>query len=38
MKRHSTRLLGFLLLAASMVACHNKSEEDLPVTMPIRSD
>jgi phosphate transport system substrate-binding protein len=34
MKRDSIRLLGFVLLTASMVSCHNKSEEDLPVTMP----
>jgi ABC-type phosphate transport system substrate-binding protein len=34
MKRDSIRVLGFILLTASMVSCHNKSEEDLPVTMP----
>ena len=34
MKMKSIRLLGFLLLTASMVACQNKSEEDSPVAMP----
>jgi ABC-type phosphate transport system substrate-binding protein len=26
--------LGLLLLSAVLVSCHNKSEEDLPVSMP----
>jgi hypothetical protein len=34
MKNRSVSLLGLVLLAASLVACHNKSEEDLPVSMP----
>jgi len=34
MKRDLIRLLGFLVLAAGVVSCHNKAEEHLPVTTP----
>jgi len=34
MNNRSVSLLGLVLLAAGLVACHNKSEEDLPVSMP----
>ncbi len=34
MKSNSTHLLGFLVVAALLCSCHNRSEEDLPVTMP----
>jgi phosphate transport system substrate-binding protein len=33
-KRPHVFALGLLLLSAVLVSCHNKSEEDLPVTMP----
>jgi ABC-type phosphate transport system substrate-binding protein len=34
MANRSVSLLGFVLLAVGLVSCHNKSEEDLPVSMP----
>jgi phosphate transport system substrate-binding protein len=34
MKKDSVWLLGFVLLAGGLASCHNKSEEDLPVSMP----
>jgi phosphate transport system substrate-binding protein len=34
MKKDAVKLLGFVLLAAGLISCHNKSEEDLPISMP----
>ncbi len=34
MIKDTVKLLGFVLLAVGLVSCHNKSEEDSPVSMP----
>jgi hypothetical protein len=33
-KRHRILSLGLALFSFVLISCHNKAEEDLPVTMP----